>query len=175
MKKLLAVLTALFLLVTAVAFAENVQQVSMDQIKISAVVPEGYAFSGNYVSDILYVGNLTPSNAAAPSAMITIAYDEEAEGRTLNEFSEAELDSLITLFLNDTPNALVTKSQTGKGTNVLIFDTQTESESRYDIMTIWHGYQVALMVLPGENSTALTDEQKSMIMQFLTDVTIESN
>ena len=116
---------------------------------------------------------LRPQDPKKPVASITIAFDENAQGRTLNELSEEEMDGMIALFLQDTPSAVVTKSESGKGTKILIFDNQTANECTYDVMTLWKGYQIAVRVVPAGGSV-LTEEQKTMVLQFLTDITIES-
>ena len=113
----------------------------------------------------VYVGTLKPDDPKRAVGRITIAYDEEAQGKTLNDLSEEEMDELIDVFMLDTPTATVTKGETGKGTKILIFDSDC-----YDIMTIWKGYQVALRLIPNGK---LTEEQKKMALEFLTDVTIE--
>ncbi|MBQ9010370.1 MAG: hypothetical protein IJ088_13745 [Clostridia bacterium] len=153
--------------------AENVHQVTLEGFRVKAVIPKGYTYSERFVSDILYVGLLQPEDPSKPEASVTIAFDDTAEGKTLNDMSEEEIDRMIALFLQDTPSATVTKSETGKGTKLLIFDTNTSNECLYDIITIWHGYQVAMRVIPARGST-LSDEQKQMVNQFLTDIDIES-
>ena len=167
------ILVMLLSSVCLLGMAENTRQVTLEGFRVKAVVPDGYSYSDRFVSDVLYVGMLRPQDPKKPVASITIAFDENAQGRTLNELSEEEMDGMIALFLQDTPAAVVTKSESGKGTKILIFDNQTANECTYDVMTLWKGYQIAVRVVPAAGSV-LTEEQKTMVLQFLTDITIES-
>lgn len=174
MKKIVsAILLVLCLMGCIYAVAEDVQEIQINGIfEVKTTIPEGYTFEGSYKSDILYVGYLTSSDPSKVQGYITIAYDEEADGRTLNDFSEDELAGLIAIFLQDMPGAEVTTGETGKGTKLLIFTTNTETESRIDIMSIWHGYQIAIMLLPGDGVTPISEDQMSTMLEFLTDVEI---
>jgi len=164
------ILVMLLSSVCLLGMAENTRQVTLEGFRVKAVVPDGYSYSDRFVSDVLYVGMLRPQDPKKPVASITIAFDENAQGRTLNELSEEEMDGMIALFLQDTPSAVVTKSESGKGTKILIFDNQTANECTYDVMTLWKGYQIAVRVVPAAGSV-LTEEQKTMVLQFLTDIT----
>ena len=176
MKRILCtVFLVLFLMSCACAAAESVQEIQINGVfEVKTTIPEGYTYEGSYRSDILYIGYLTSDDPSKVKGYITIAYDEEAEGRTLNDFSEDEMAGLISLFMQDLPGAEVTMGETGKGTRLLIFTTNTGSESRVDIMTIWHGYQVAIMLIPGAGMDGIPEDQVNTMLEFLTNVEIKT-
>jgi len=175
MRKLqwMGVLAVLLCVICSLCAAEDVREVSLSEFKVSAVVPKGYSYVDQFASDILYLGVLEPEDKNRPVGMITIAYDEIAGGKSLDELSEEQISAMVAEFLKDTPAARVSRTKTEKGTGILILDTETANECCYDIVTLWKGYQIAVRMLPGQNQNRLTQEQKDLVISFLSNITIE--
>ena len=175
MKKTLLILLSILMLISTSGVCAEENEVSVEvnhQFTVKSVVPEGYRYSEQFPSDILYIGYLEPTSPGHAQALVTIAYDEEAEGRTLNDYSEAELDALIQTFMKDTPTASVRLTESGKGTKLIVFNTENEYEHRVDVVTIWKGYQIAIMMFPYEGETVLDEASTEMILTFMTDMEI---
>ena len=146
----------------------------VENFHVHTVVPDGYRYIDSFVSEILYIGYLRPKDMTLPQALITIAYDEEAHGRTVNELSDEEVLRMVDDFMQDTPDATVEYRETGEGTRLIVFNTHTKAETRIDIVTLWRGYQIACMIFPGEQSKTkeVTQEDLAGIITFLTQTQI---
>jgi len=182
-KNIVMLMLALLIAVTGMALAEQTAETAeapaqeetqpvVPSFTVNTVTPEGYTYTDSFVSDILYIGYLKPDDETKPQALITIAYDEEAQGRTLNEMSDEEVLNMVEDFMQDTPDAKVSYKQTGEGTRLIVFNTETETENRIDIVTIYRGHQIAAMIIPSEPTTKLTEEDLDGVIAFLTNASI---
>lgn len=169
---LAAALLCAFSLCLAEAYTPESVNV-MGAFTVNANVPEGYSFRGEYVSSILYFGTLSPKDPAYPSALITIAFDEEANGRSIGDLTEEELSGMIAsekAVLGE--NVEFSQAETSHGTKLLVFNVLDEEEARFEIYTLYKGYQVGCVILPGEGHT-MTREHLDMAVDFLSEVWID--
>ena len=170
---LIVAMVGLFSAVAAEAPQTNEESINvMGAFTVSAEIPQGYAFEGNYVSDILYYGTLTPENPAYPVGIITIAFDEEADGCSIGDLTEEQVSNMIereTAVLGE--NVEFSEAETAHGTKLLIFNVLDIEEARFEIYTLYKGYQVGCVILPGQGSM-LTEEHLKMAVDFLSEVWI---
>ena len=144
----------------------------MGSFTVSAEIPQGYTFEGNYVSDILYYGTLTPENPAYPVAIVTIAFDEEADGRSIGDLTKEEISGMVaqdTASLGE--HVEFSEAETAHGTKLLVYNILDEEEARFEIYTLYKGYQVGCVILPGQGQT-MTEELLKMAVDFLSGVWI---
>lgn len=179
MKKLLAVLLCIVLsLSCAAAFAENDGKedytvVSVNGVfKIRGITPDGYRLSDTQDLDSIMWASFSSEDPAKPFFDLVISFTEEYAGvERLNDLSEAEMAELV----DDDPTLSdqIDIMETNYGTKVLILRSgnTTATEDYACFVTIYKGYEVALNLFPGRESTEpLSDEQISQAMKFLSDL-----
>lgn len=178
MKKFFLILLAAVLLLSACScFAEAVQKQVVPAFQFVPVVPEGYDVVQEEWEDP-YLGHLTlrSSSLEKPVLMAVVAYNDSLNELTFNnetigtDFVKNYIESIA---YDSEREALIpyTVENTGLGTGVVIFDRASSTE----FYSIWHGYEVSLYAfnLDAEgNESSLTDEQKALVMKFLTDLDI---
>ncbi len=144
----------------------------MGAFTVSAEIPQGYAFKGNYVSDILYYGTLTPEDPAYPVAIITIAFDEEADGRSIGDLTEEQIFGMVAqdaAALGE--HVEFSEAETAHGTKLLVYNILDEEEARFEIYPLYRGYQIGCVLLPGQGQT-MTQELLKTAVDFLSNVWI---
>ena len=177
MKKTLAVLMCI-LMAACCAFAaaetaskDDYTVVSVNgAFNIRGVTPEGYTLTDIQNYDSFIWASFYADDAAKPHFDLVISYTEDYAGvERLNDLSEDEMMELV----DDDPTMSdeVQIMETGFGTKVLILRSNNLQDDYVCFVTIYKGYEVALNLFPGMDSTEpLTDEQISRAMQFLTDL-----
>ena len=177
MKKVISwMLCAVLLCALTPVFAESATVDVNGSFKISCRVMPGYAMTGNWVDSSLYTATLTPQDPKRPELLLTIAYSELSNGRTLNDYSEEELKTLADASAADLPGAQVFYDQTGLGTKLIIIRVDSGLDPHVEILTVYRGYELSLFAYisdKGAENQPLSEEDMTMIKTFLTDMTIE--
>ena len=149
MKKFFAVLLAMLLL-PVFALAEETQAVTVkvnDTLSLSVVVPDGYTFDQTWYGDVFY-GQLNPEEEGKLLMVLSLGYSEEYADRSINDLSDEELDSLITVSMSDFANPTYTLSETAEGTKLIIVDENSEHDEYAEVFTVYQGYFIGLLLEP---------------------------
>ena len=194
MKKIIALLVSLALLLGAACFAEEAPDEMADTLitedsvsvavegkfTVECTIPEGYAYTEDYVDSITYTGVLAdPGDPTRPVLTIVIAYDDSYDFNRLNDLDQGQLDAWIEYIRSSYAEIYSeVKAQvleTGLGTKVVLFTAEQNGEYLTELLTVYYGCEIGAYVTcldEAGNMTAVTDEQISLIMQFLTDMKI---
>ena len=196
MKKIIALLVSCALLLGTVCLAQEAVQdeemadtvvtgdavsVSVDgKFTVECTIPDGYQYAEEYVDSITYTGVLAdPADPTRPVVTIVIAYDDSYDFNRLNDLDQGRLDAWIEYIRSSYAEIYSeVKAQvleTGLGTKVVLFTAEQNGEYMTELLTVYYGCECAAYVtcLDEEgNMTRVTDEQISLIMQFLTDMKI---
>ncbi len=180
MKRNLCLFLAAFMITIALTTAslpviaeERIQTVTMGgAFQVVVRVPEGYAYEEQWVNQTTYLAYLTPEDPQELRAMFTIALSELYDGRTLNDFAEDEVSELIAIFQEhyDEPEHWIT--ETGMGTKLILIREKSDADPHVEIITVYKGYEVAVLIEPGVSGITLTDAQIQLAIDFLTDMQI---
>lgn len=180
MRKIMAVLLSLALLLGCAAGAEDAQKQIFGTIRINGeytfrgTLPEGYRFVPFDQSDESVLFRLLSDDPTRPEMIMSIAFDETYyDVKRLDDLDEAQLALLEKTFTDTDPYAAITYDETEQGTRLML--VRTTSGDVYDdliFFTIYDGYFVEFQVAPGEGSAEqrLTDEDIAQAMSFLSDM-----
>ena len=174
MKKTLILLLCLCL----ICLAGTAGAASVDvngAFRITCKVPDGYKMNSSWVDSHLFTGSLDPDDPEQPVLLLTVAWSELSNGRTLNEYSEEEIKALAETYSEDLPGAEISYDTTGLGTKLIVFKVDSGSDPHLEIFTIYKGYELSLYAYVEDGGTGkpLTADHLELIRSFLTDMTIE--
>lgn len=168
MKKALAMLLCAVMLMTACAFAEELDSdeivtvYSTNGYAIQAIVPEGYdCFNYDMGRDVpIDVICFQPMDPDLPIMLLTVNYDEETNGATLNQFSNEEIAAYKDQVLADMDmiNPSVSLTETAYGTKVIVFNENSEYDEYVIISTLYQGCWIDLMLYRDDYSKPISEE-----------------
>lgn len=167
--KLFALVMALMLCLTSLAFAETVQYgTAEDPFAITVVLPEGY--KGDYAFADEYLLLMLDAEGATTDFWITIGYSEEWDDRTITELTAEEKEELIAMFNEDFSIPKVTEKITKEGTPLIVMDEDDpESESDFALVfTVYRGYFVLVNVW-NKDFSHISEENIDLAVEILGD------
>lgn len=177
MKKLFIVLMCVFLAASCSGAAaesavkEDYTVVSVNgAFNIRGITPEGYRLTDTQNFDSVIWASFSSDDPMKPTFDLVISFTEEYAGvERLNDLSDEEMKDLF----EDDPSLSehVDIMETDFGTKVMILRSNQTSDDFASFVTIYKGYEIALNLFPGKESTEpLTDAQITLAMQFLSDL-----
>lgn len=176
MKKMLALLVAAMMLFGATtamaeALAEEVQiQGATIDFDVTVVVPDGYTMEQTRTNDTVLL-ILQPESDGGTYYVLTVAYSDEYDGRTLNELSDDEKKLLLDVMDEDFAQAEVHDLTTDHGTEVyLLTEASPEAEAFFGAgFSIYKGYFVQIYTVRSDEQ-ALTQDDIDLAMKILSEV-----
>ena len=182
MKKMLALLTALALMLTcAAAFAEGAeekQEIGTVRVNgafsLKAKIPEGYVYHTLDMEEgVSFTGQVTnPDDINAPTMLINVYLNDSIEpGVRLNDLTEEELKNIEATFQADN-EVSITYTETHLGTKLLQVTEVGDDPDWVDFYSIYECYEIEMILgfQPGAENPVLTDEMIGKAIQFLTDL-----
>ena len=179
MRKIFAVLMSILLVTTGISgmaetpVKEDYTVISVNgAFSIRGITPDGYQLTDTQNQDSMIWAKFCSEEPGKPFFDLVISYAEEYAGvKRLNDLSDEERMELV----DDDPTLSdrIDIMETDYGTEVMILRSknQSASEDYVCFVTIYNGYEIALNLFPGRESTsALTDEQIASAMKFLSDL-----
>ncbi len=162
-------LAAAMLLSACCAVAETVQVYrATDDFDVTMVIPEGYGMKEERVNSTLMI-DVTSEDETLPMYLLTIAFSEEYEGRTLSELTEDEQDELINMMDDEYHHPVVSSQTTKEGTMVFVLD-ENDSESDYaTAFTVYKGYFIQVYIAKPSFDT-LSEADVEMAINLLGDM-----
>ena len=180
MKKIMAILLSLALLLGCTAgLAETAEKQSFGSIRINGeftlkgLIPEGYTVVPYEKKDDSLLVQIIPDDKSRPEMVLSIAFDEiYADVERLNDLDETALTALEETFTITDPYAVITYDETAYGTRLLICRTLNDYSDYLDILSIYKGYMVEFVMVPGRSAAEkkLTDAQIASCIYFLSEL-----
>lgn len=170
MKKFFAVLLAVLML-PVFALAEEAQSVTVkvnDTLSIEVVIPDGYSLDQEWYGDVFYV-QMNPDEEGKLLMVLSLGYSEEYADRSINDLSDEELETLISVSMSDFANPTYTLSETAEGTKLIIVDENSEHDEYAEVFTVYQGYFIGLLLEPA-GDVQVSQEELDMAVQFLSDM-----
>ena len=180
MKKIIAILLSLALLLgCAAGLAEDTDKQIFGSIRangeftLKGIVPDGYRIVPFLLEDDAILSRIVPEDPAKPTMTLSIAYDETySDVEKLNDLDDDALAILEKTFTDTDPVANITYDETEYGTRLMICRTLSDYYDYLDILTIYKGYFIEFVVVPGEEAAEqkLTDEEVEFCNKFLSEL-----
>ncbi len=182
MKKTIALILCLALLLCAGALAETAGKESLGTLNVNGAfdircrLPEGYRMT-ILGSDSAVISALVFSDdGTKPTITLTIAfnesYTENGTAMRLNDVPEDVLALIRESFLENAPGAVIEERETAFGTKLLVVKGFLGAMNFVDFYSIYQSYEVEVLVTAGQEAEdkTLTEEQIQMIVDFLSDM-----
>lgn len=178
-KTVFALLCALILILSLTACAEETQalQPVVPAFRLIPVIPDSYKLiEENWPDPYLGTMLITSDQPGKPTLMLIVAYNDVMHDITFND--EGMETDIVKAYIEQAAQDYETGvsipytiRKTGLGTSIVIFDYADSTE----FYSIWHGYEVSLSAWDEDENGVIinvSDQQKDMILQFLTDLDI---
>ena len=170
MKKFAALLlAALMMLFAFAAVAEEASVAVNDDLSLSFVVPEGYAFSENWYSDVLYA-DFVPETEDGATMILSVGFSDEYADRSIGDLSDEEFETLVELTREDFNNPTVSTMETAHGTKLIVADENSEYDEYAEITTVYQGYFISVMIQPAQEGVQLTEAQLQTAIDVLSNM-----
>ncbi len=183
MKKIIALLLGLILLLGCTAGgaeeAEKAEKKIYGSLRVNGdftlkgIVPEGYEIIPFELSDDAYISRFINDDPARPQMILSVAFDETyGDVEKLNDLDDDALAILEKTFTETDPYADITYDETAFGTRLMVCRTTGEGYDRLDIFTIYRGYFVDFVMMPGAEAPEkkLTEEETALCNLILSEL-----
>lgn len=186
MKKTIAVLLCLMMLLSCAAMAEApaTEKESMGAVSVNGAfelkcaIPEGYALNVLTNESDNVFATVSSEADEKPMIFISIAYNDMYYGvERLNDLDEEAIAVITDTFMED-DTVEISKMTTAYGTDLLVIKENRDDTDYVDFYTVYKGYEIELVLThvtpaePGKEDefTPVTDEEIQMAVQFLSDL-----
>lgn len=178
MKKVMAVLLSLALLLGCAAVAETAEKEEIGKVgsvdiygafSLKCRIPEGYRFVIEDQDTTGLSAKLASEEAGKPEVFLTIAFNEEWAGvERLNDATEEDMEAIRESFLEVDDGLVFEERETAYGTKLLVVRKLDEEGNITfeDVYTNYKGYEIEFVMYPAEG-TFLTEENTGMMVDFL--------
>ena len=161
-----------FLLVCTTALADTKTLEIEGSFSLTCQVPEGYSYSESQVNEDMILCTLTPDEPHEPTILFSVAYSDVDQGRTLNDFTEEEMEREIEIAKAGLDEPEVTISETKYGTKLIVARETGKGDDLLDVSTIYKGYSITLLMYPTLDGIRLTDDMVDKCIDFLSELWI---
>ena len=182
MKKMIALLIAIMMLVSVSAFAEEAEAPVVQETYYDFVLdycPEGY--TANIVTDepeYLLI-NFIPADETAATYLLSVKYSEENGDVTMPAKKDLSVDDYqamqIQFGIDYNEPEFFYFDQTDKNGEeygvMLIDETNIEAGDLGEIISLWHGYMANVAMI--KNSDALTEDDYRTGLQIVQELKVE--
>lgn len=170
MKKFAALLLAAMMMLFAfAAVAEETSVAINSDLTLSFVVPEGYDFSEEWYSDILYA-TFAPQTEGEASMILSVGYSDEYADRSIGDLNDEEFETLVELTREDFNNPTITTMETAHGTKLIVADENSEYDEYAEITTVYQSYFITVMIQPAQDGVQLTEAQLQTAIDVLSNM-----
>ena len=177
MKKFMAVLLCLFLLLGGSVLAEG-EKASLGVVNVNGAfelkcaLPEGYSVEVLFSETHFCLASVNPDDEAKPTLMISVAYNElYSDVERINDLDEETLQRIEASFREE-DDVEITYMETAYGTRLMVVKEVSDGVDYLDFYTIYMGYEVelALIHLNEGETLPITDTEIQMAVKFLSDL-----
>ncbi len=177
MRKMLAILLGLALLLCCAAAAENAEKTYLATVDMNGAfqqqcaLPEGYEIDEIESTDSTYVAQFI-ADGDRPLLVLSIAYNElYSDVPRMNDLDEETLAMIEDSFRIE-DNVDISYTETAYGTKLLIAKEVGDDADFVDILSVYKGYSIEFVMSPNPKAKtlALTDAQIQMCIDFLSEL-----
>lgn len=188
MKKMIAILLCLMMLLSCAAMAESIpaEKQSMGIVGINGAfelkcaIPEGYKLEVLANENNSLLAQVTSGEAGKPSIVLSIAYnDMYSDVERLNDVDEETLAAIAGTF-SEEDSVEISNMTTAYGTKLFVVKEISDQVDYVDFYTIYKGYEVELFLShamftadSGAEEAGIlpvTEEEIQLAIQFLSDL-----
>lgn len=176
MKKIISLLLAVTMLL-GMSFAMAEEKVEIEQatpdFSVTAVVPEGYQMQEDHQDGTVLL-DFTCDKEGTANYIISIAYSEEYDGRTLNDFTDEERKTLLANMDDDFMAADIKSYKTESGTELYLINetaaTSDDENTSFAVgFTIYKGYFFQIFAVR-DDFDVLTQADLDLAVKILSDI-----
>ncbi len=177
MKKIIAAALSMILLLSCcAALAETAEKTQLGTIsmngefKLECNLPEDYRLMITKKNDLFLSAVLSSPDPTKPMMQLIIGYDDlYANVKRMNDLSEDDLKIIAASFVEDVVE--ISYTETSHGTLLMVAREIADDDTDFvSFISIYEGYMIEFLVVPGDNATELTDEQIQTCIDFLSDL-----
>ena len=177
MKKFIAILLCLFLLLVCGALAET-EKTSLGVVNVNGAfelkcaLPEGYSVEVLFNETHYCLASVNPEDETKPTLMVSVAYNElYSDVERINDLDEETLGRVEASFREE-DDVEITYMETAYGTRLMVVKEVSDGVDYLDFYTIYKGYEVELVLIHLNEGEALpiTDAEIQMAVQFLSEL-----
>lgn len=176
MKKLIALVLSLTLLLACAAASAEGGKESMGVIKVQKAfdirfspLPDGYTLSIEEQNEMQIIAVIESSRKDLPKMRLAISfYEPWANTERLNDVSEEDIQAIKDSFLVEYPELEFGFRDTNAGTKLLTVQAPSGLEAY--IFTIYKGHEIEIQITVGPEQEKLTDADIDRVVAFLSDV-----
>ncbi len=177
MKKIIAAALSLILLLSCcAALAETAEKTQLGTIsmngefKLQCSLPEDYRLMITKKNDLFLSAVLSSPDPAKPMMQLIIGYDDMyANVKRMNDLSEEDLMIIAASFEEDIVE--ISYTETAYGTLLMVArEVGDDTTDFISFISVYEGYMIEFLVVPGEEAAELTDEQIQTCIDFLSEL-----
>ncbi len=180
MKKIVALMLCLALMISGAALAENAEKTTLGTLDVNGVftiqcnMPEGYQVSILSADSTNIYAKIASDDPAKAQVTLSIAFNElftleDGTAQRLNDVDEEGLQEIRDSFLENLMEVDIQDGETAFGTKILIVKGKLDDgKSIVDVYSVFKSYEVEAVAYMGEGADdrLLTDAQVQMIIDL---------
>ena len=174
MRKMLAILLCLAMLLGCSAMAETAEKTYLATVnmngafELKCALPEGYEIDEIESTDETYIAQFI-ADGDRPLLALSIAYNElYSDVQRMNDLDEEAL-AMIENFFREEDNVDISYTETAYGTKLMVVKEMEDTVSYVDFYSVYLGYEIEIVVA-SMTEAGLTDEQIQMAVDFLSEL-----
>lgn len=169
MKKLIALLMVALLLTACTAMADTTKIVEYDDgLNVTVTLPDGYEMDSFVEQGVMM--SFVSKDEDSLSIMMLVAGDSiHDDVSKLNDLSAEEKEAFVNDLAADMANTVYEIKESGHGTEIVVLRDQNEEADLAVLATLYNGYDI-IMYVSYADGRAMTDEDMTLAMQFMTDM-----
>lgn len=134
-------------------------------------IPAGYTAKIRHAYRDQLVVEMTSEDAEMPYMLLSVAYDEAfGQIARMNDMDDDALTALENTFTQVDPTVSLSFGDTGLGTRLLVAGQNDGFMDYMNVMSIYQGYMVEIIMLPGEAAGTMKEADLDLCVQVLTDL-----
>ena len=136
---------------------------------LKCTLPEDYRVDVTQVDSNGLIANIVPLDAAKASMILIVEFDElYAQVERMNDLSDEELADIESTYSEY--DVEFSYAETAYGTKLLVAKEVGDADDFVSVFSIYKGYEIEFIMVPGEGSDTLTDEQIQQCIAFLSEL-----
>lgn len=176
MKKIIALVLSLVMLLTCAAAMAETEKESMGVLKVNKAfdikyspLPDDYTLSISQQNDMVIIAAIRSTREDLPRMDLVIAFSDEWDGtERLNDVSEEDMQAIKASFLDEYPELAFETKETSYGTQLLIVKAPSGQDAY--VYTIYMEHEIEIHLYPGTDQNELSDADIDRVVAFLSDM-----
>ena len=173
MKRIIALVMSLVMLLACAAAAAETEKETMGILKVNksfdirySALPNDYTLTIYQQNDMTIIANIKSPHTDLPQMGLVIAFNDEwADTERLNDVSEADLQAVKDSFSDEYENLTFGIRETTAGTSLLTVMAPSGQDAY--VYTIYKGHEIEIHLVPGPEQGVLGDSDIERVVAFL--------